>query len=138
MNAVKITVKAEISAPIETIWDYWNGPEHIEKWNAPSDDWHCPSAENDLRSGGKFRSTMAAKDGSMSFDFEGVYDEVIHLKKIAYTMSDGRQAVVQFVQTENLVYITITFDPEDMNPIEMQQGGWQAILDNFKNYTEAN
>lgn len=138
MNAVKITVKAEISAPIEKIWKYWNDPEHIQKWNAASDDWYCPSAENDLRPGGKFSSTMAAKDGSMRFDFEGVYDEVIHQKKIAYTMSDGRQAVVQFEQIENGVYITTTFDAEDMNPIEMQQGGWQAILDNFKHYTQTN
>ena len=138
MNAVKITIKADISAPIEKIWEYWSGPEHIKRWNYASNDWHCPSAENDLRSGGKFKSTMAAKDGSMSFDFEGVYDEVIHLKKIAYTMLDGRQAVVQFEQTKNLVCIITTFDAEDTNPIEMQEGGWQAILNNFKNYVETN
>src|SRR6187551_938291 len=134
----KITVENTVNAPVEKVWKLWSGPEHIVKWNSPSDDWHTPSAENDLRVGGKFSSRMEAKDGSMGFDFGGVYDDVKINELIAYTMGDGRKAKVIFTNQDNKTKVTITFDAETQNPIEMQRGGWQAILDNFKKYAEAN
>lgn len=133
-----ITVKATIKAPVEKVWKFWNEPEHITQWCAASDDWHAPKAESNLRTGGKFSTTMAAKDGSMSFDFAGVYDQVQEHKLIAYTMSDGRKVSVAFAANGNETNVTETFEAESINPIEMQRGGWQAILDNFKKYTEAN
>jgi uncharacterized protein YndB with AHSA1/START domain len=134
----KITVSATVNAPIDKVWDYWNEPEHITKWCQASPDWHAPYAENDPRTGGKFKTTMAAKDGSFSFDFEGVYDEVVKHESIAYGLEDGRSVEITFESHGDTTHITETFDPETQNPIEMQRGGWQAILDSFKNYTEAN
>jgi uncharacterized protein YndB with AHSA1/START domain len=138
METSKITVDATISAEPKKVWDYWTKPEHITKWNFASDDWHCPSAENDLRVGGKFKAKMEAKDGSFGFEFETVYDELIDQKKIAYTMGDGRKAITHFEKINGGTKVTTTFDAEKENPVEMQKGGWQAILNNFKKYTEAN
>lgn len=132
-----ITVEASINAPIKTVWECWTSPEHITKWNNASDDWHTPYAENDLRTGGKFKSIMAAKDGSMSFDFEGEYTLVEQNKAIEYVMSDGRKVEVSFEETPIGIYIIESFDPENINSEEMQQQGWQAILDNFKKYVES-
>lgn len=136
MNRTKITVEATIAAGTEKVWEYWNRPEHISKWNFASDDWHCPNAENDLRVGGKYYARMEARDGSMGFDFEAVYDEIDDQKKIAYTMSDGRQAVTDFDHLGNKTKVTTTFDAERENPVDMQKEGWQAILNNFKKYVE--
>jgi uncharacterized protein YndB with AHSA1/START domain len=133
-----ITIKATVNAPVEKVWKYWSASEHITKWCQASDDWHAPYAENDLQTGGKFKTTMAAKDRSMSFDFEGVYSNVKENKEITYSMSDGRKVSITFEADGNKTHITETFDPEDSNPIEMQRDGWQAILDNFKKYTETN
>jgi uncharacterized protein YndB with AHSA1/START domain len=133
-----ITVKTTVNAPVEKVWECWSAPEHITKWCQASNDWHAPNAENDLQTGGKFKTTMAAKDGSMSFDFEGVYSDVQPHKLIAYSMSDGRKVSITFDADGDKTHVTETFDPEDTNPIEMQRGGWQAILDNFKKYTEEN
>lgn len=108
------------------------------QWCQASDDWHAPRAENDLKTGGKFSTTMAAKDGSFSFDFGGVYDEVTEHKLIKYTMGDGRKVSVVFNAQGNATEVIETFEPESTNPEEMQRGGWQAILDNFKKYTEEN
>lgn len=132
----KITVNATIDAPIDKVWQLWTKPEHIMQWNNASDDWHTPFAENDLRTGGKFKSTMAAKDGSMSFDFEGNYTVVETHKKIEYKMEDGREVIITFEESDHHVTVTESFDPESMNPLEMQQAGWQAILDNFKKHVE--
>jgi uncharacterized protein YndB with AHSA1/START domain len=136
MQATKITVATTIAADIEKVWDYYTKPEHITRWNFADESWHCPASENDLRVGGKLKSRMEAKDGSFGFDFEAIYDEVIDQKRITYTIADGRQAITDFVALDGKTQVTINFDAESENPAEMQQAGWQAILNNFKKYTE--
>ena len=133
-----ITAENTINAPKEKVWEYWTKPEHIVHWNNASDDWHSPHAENDLRVGGSFVCRMEAKDGSFGFDFGGIYDAVTTNEFIAYTLGDGRKVKVTFSGNENATKVSESFEAESMNSIEMQQGGWQAILDNFKKYTEAN
>ncbi|CAN5137789.1 SRPBCC family protein [soil metagenome] len=135
-NFTKITVESTVNAPIEKVWNTWTSPEHITQWCFASPDWHAPRAENDIRTGGKFLTRMEAKDGSFGFDFEGVYDEVINHKRIAYGLGDGRQVEITFTGNGNQTKVVETFDAEGENPVEMQQAGWQAILDNFKNYAE--
>jgi uncharacterized protein YndB with AHSA1/START domain len=137
-GVTKITVETVVNAPVDKVWNSWNQPEHITKWCAASDDWHAPKAENDLKVGGKFATRMEAKDGSFGFDFGGVYDDVKTNELIEYTMGDGRKVVVNFTSNGNETKVVETFDAENTHPIEMQRGGWQAILDNFKKYTEAN
>src|SRR5690606_33705096 len=133
-----ITIETTINAPIEKVWACWTKPEHITKWNNASDDWHSPQAENDLRVGGKFITRMEAKDGSVGFDFGGTYDEVKEYELIAYTMDDNRKVKVTFSQhNDEETKVVETFDPEAENSIEMQRDGWQAILNNFKKYVEA-
>lgn len=138
MNANAITVTANVTAPIEKVWQYWTEPEHIMKWCSASEDWHVPTATNDAQTGGKFMTRMEAKDGSFGFDFEGVYTKVENQRQIDYGMADGRQVSIGFENHGDSTKITETFDPENQNSIEMQRGGWQAILDNFKKYTETN
>lgn len=137
-NKTAITVEATVKAPVTKVWDMWNKPQHITNWCYASDDWHAPHAENDLKIGGKLKTTMAAKDGSMSFDFEGVYTKVQENKLIEYTIADGRNVQVLFTSLGNETKVVETFEAEDTNPEEMQRSGWQAILDNFKKYVEEN
>jgi uncharacterized protein YndB with AHSA1/START domain len=136
-NTQRITVEATVNAPIENVWKCWTEPKHITQWNNASDDWHTPHAENDLRVGGKFLSRMESRDGSMGFDFIGTYQEVIEYKMISYTMEDGRKVEITFVSEDGkTTQFTETFDPENENTLELQKTGWQAILNNFKNYVE--
>ena len=131
-----ITVEATIKAPVEKVWEYYTKSEYITKWNNASPDWHTPRAENDLRVGGKFLSRMEAKDGRAGFDFWGIYDEVEANKLIKYTLGDGRKAEVLFNEDNTETKVIVSFEAENENSIEMQRGGWQAILDNFKKYVE--
>jgi len=136
-EATKVTVSATVNAPVEKVWQCWNTPADIMKWCSASEDWHTPKSENDLRVGGAFSSRMEAKDGSFGFDFGGIYDVVDEHKQISYTMGDGRKVDIHFANDGNATHIKETFDAESVNPVDMQQAGWQAILDNFKKYTEA-
>jgi uncharacterized protein YndB with AHSA1/START domain len=131
-----ITVTAKINAPIVKVWNCFTQAEHIVNWNFASNDWHCPNAENNLTVNGVFKYHMAAKDGSFGFDFWGTYTQIETHKTIAYTMGDGRKAVLHFSENDNQTEIIELFEPENQNPEEMQQFGWQAILNNFKNYVE--
>jgi len=131
-----ITVKTLVNAPVEKVWNLWSDPKHIVQWSTASDDWHTTHAENDLRVGGKFLSRMEAKDGSFGFDFSGRYDKVELHRQIDYTLDDERKVQISFASQDNGTMVTETFEAENENPVELQQTGWQAIMDNFKKYTE--
>ena len=138
MNSTKVTVQATINADRKKVWNYYTQPEHITKWNFADPSWHCPKAENDLRVGGKYSARMEAKDKSFGFNFEAIYKELVDGEKFTYVMPDEREASVTFNNKGNQTEVIVVFDAENENPIEMQKGGWQAILNNFKQYTEAN
>jgi uncharacterized protein YndB with AHSA1/START domain len=133
---MKITVETQVRADIEAVWSAYSNPDDITQWNSPSDDWHTPHSRVDLREGGTFRSRMEAKDGSMGFDFEGTYTRVVPQELIEYRMSDGREVTVTFDDQPDGVRVRVTFDAETENSPEMQQQGWQAILDCFGRYVE--
>lgn len=135
-NATTITVATTIAAPIENVWKLWTEPEHIKKWNNASDDWHTPKAQNDLRKGGKFLIRMESKDGKMGFDFSGVYDNVKTNELISYTLDDGRKVKITFTSVGNNTKVEEAFEAESENSIDMQESGWQSILNNFKKYAE--
>ncbi len=137
MTQEKITIRTTVSADKQKVWDYYTKPEHITKWNFADPSWHCPTATNDMRLGGRYVARMEAKDGSFGFDFDAVYTE-IHLGESFTYEFGGRFATVEFRETNGQTEVTVAFDPETENSIELQRNGWQAILDNFKKYTEAN
>lgn len=133
---MNITVQVNVHAPIERVWDAYTSPEDIVQWNAASDDWHTPAATVELRAGGKFCSRMEAKDGSMGFDFEGTYTNIVKHKLIEYEFGD-RTARVEFTENADGVKVKVTFESESTHTIEQQEQGWQAILNNFKRHVES-
>ena len=133
---MQITVETTVAAPVDRVWRAYTTPEAITQWNAASDDWHTPRATVDLRPGGAFNSRMEAKDGSMGFDFAGTYTDVVEHERLAYAFGD-RTAEVTFRPVPAGTAVRVSFDPESTHPHDMQRQGWQAILDNFKRYVEA-
>lgn len=133
-NKIVITVSATVTAPVEKVWKLWTAPRHIQQWNHASPDWYCPHAVNDLRGGGRFSYTMSARDGSLSFDFTGVYLQVMENKSIEYQIDDGRRVKVLFDTVGDNTVVTEHFEAEELHSAELQQAGWQAILTNFADY----
>lgn len=134
---MKITVETHVHAPVETVWNAWTQPENIVHWNAASPDWHCPSASNDLRVGGKFCYRMEARDGTAGFDFEGQYTVVEPHRRIAYNLGENREVIVEFRPVENGTTLHETFTAESEHPVELQRAGWQSILDHFRQHAES-
>jgi uncharacterized protein YndB with AHSA1/START domain len=137
MSLEKITVNATIVADKQKTWDYYTRPEHIVQWNFADPSWHCPAASNELETGGKYFARMEARDGSFGFDFEAVYQDIEPGAHFTYEFG-GRLATVTFKEEDGRTEVTVSFDPETENPIDLQRTGWQLILNNFKTYTEGN
>ena len=133
----KITISSQINAPISTVWDYWTSPHHVQEWNFASHEWHCPKATTTFLVGEEFHYIMAAKDGSVNFDFWGTFVKINQLQSIDIVLGDGRELSVLFEATPDGTNITEIFEPEEVNSLELQQMGWQTILNNFKQYVES-
>ena len=136
MAFTKIIIHTLVDADIRKAWDYYTKPEHIVNWNFASDDWCCPSAENDLRPGGKYTARMEAKDGSFGFDFAGIYKEVKEYQLLTYVLEDDRKVTTTFENMDGKTKVETTFDAEETNSLDLQKQGWSAILNNYKLYTE--
>lgn len=131
-----IIVTTEVNAPLRKVWEHWTNPRYIVKWNFASDDWCCPKAQNDLKVGGEFRSTMASKDKNFSFDFIGIYTKIEPMNQIDYKVEDGREVSIVFREEGNKVIVTESFEAESLNSREIQRHGWKAIMENFKKHVE--
>ncbi len=129
-------MNAAVKNDIETVWRAWTEPEHIVNWYFASDEWHCPAASNDFTQGGAFSYTLAAKDGSAKFDYDGSYAKIVDHELIEFSLNDGRLVTVSFTQLSEEVQIQESFEPDHQVSPEMQKMGWQAILNNFCIYTE--
>ncbi len=137
MSMEKITVKATVKAAKRKVWDYYTQPQHITQWNFADPSWHCPRATNDLKVGGRYVARMEARDGSFGFDFDATYTLVSAYDRLIYEFG-GRQAIITFNERDGQTDISVSFDPEQENSLELQRGGWQSILNNFVKYAEAN
>eukprot|EP01059_Diplonema_ambulator_P002589 TRINITY_DN121_c0_g1_i5.p1 TRINITY_DN121_c0_g1~~TRINITY_DN121_c0_g1_i5.p1 ORF type:complete len:424 (+),score=131.51 TRINITY_DN121_c0_g1_i5:73-1344(+) len=133
----KVTVEAEINAPLAAVWAAWTTPADIMAWNHANDEWCCPSAEVDLKVGGVYSSRMEAKDGSMGFDFKGVITAVKPESCLSFGLDDGRNVAIDFTDCGNgATKIVEVFDAEKENSVDLQRTGWQSILNSFKAYVE--
>lgn len=117
-------------SPLE-LWDRLVNPEKIMTWNFDSDDWHCPQAKNDLKVGGEFHYEMAAKDGSFSFDFWGVFTEIVPGAKLNFDLGDGRKVRINLIVKPYGTLIEERFEAEHQNDLHLQRTGWQNILRNL-------
>ncbi|MAL08478.1 MAG: activator of HSP90 ATPase [Maricaulis sp.] len=129
-----ITVTTRVEAIPQEAWTAFTSPGAITQWNFASPDWHCPSADVDLRVGGRHTARMEARDGSMGFDLTGTYDEVDPPHAVTLVLDDGRRARTTFEPDGEGTRVTTVFDPENTHSREMQHDGWQAILDSYAAY----
>ena len=136
MSFTKITIQATVFTDRKKAWTNYTEAKHITQWNFASEDWCCPAAVNDLVVGGKFSWRMEAKDGSFGFDLEGVFTEIVPLEKLKYVFMDQREAEISFSDLPEGTLVQLIFDAENENSLELQQDGWQSILNNFKSHTE--
>ncbi len=135
-DGVFLEVSATIAAPLDQVWEKWTQAAHVVNWNFAHQSWCCPRAQVDFCVGGTSSYRMEAKDGSMGFDLDATFTAIEDHKQILSVLADGRKVAVDFSMVDNQTEVIQRFEPEQENPLELQQGGWQAILNQFKSYCE--
>lgn len=132
-----IIITQIVDKKVDLVWIYYAQPKHVVNWNQASSDWHTVSATNDLKVGGRFNYRMEAKDGSFGFNFEGTYVDIVTHKAIHYILDDLRHVSITFEDLNDQTKVQVKFEAEQENDRSLQESGWQAILNSFKNYAES-
>ncbi|MGH8313668.1 MAG: SRPBCC family protein [Steroidobacterales bacterium] len=79
-----LTIVREYRNPPQQIWEAWTSAEALKRWMAPSAEFKTPTAEVDLRTGGRYHIVMIAPDG-VEHDVSGVYREILPLRRLVFT-----------------------------------------------------
>lgn len=130
----QITIDTHVPVPPDVAWHAFTSADAITQWNFASPEWCCPSAEVDVCEGGRHLARMEARDGSMGFDFAGIYTEVVPHSALTLRLDDGRNARTTFEPEGAGTRVQTVFDPDTTHPVEMQRDGWQAILNTYAAY----
>ena len=135
-DIVKIAVEVTVDVTPDRAWDFFTVESAVTQWNQASPDWHCPSAHIDLRVGGRHAARMEAKDGSFGFDYLGTYEEVNPPHSLTLRLEDRRLVRTTFEAFGTGTRVRTVFDAETANPADLQQQGWQSILDSYASFVE--
>ena len=137
-----LTIKRRFNAPPEKVFAAWTDPEKVQRWMGPGEV-KVLSAENDPRSGGRYRWLMKSPDGQ-KHDVGGVYREFVPNEKLVFTWAwkstPERDSLVTitFRSDGNGTVMTLTheqfFDDEAR---DRHQNGWNGAMDKLDKYLTA-
>jgi uncharacterized protein YndB with AHSA1/START domain len=145
MHAVaeRLVVKRTFKAPVEKLYAAWTDAEQMKRWFAPGK-MTVPTAEADVRVGGRYRVQMSGGDDCEFHTTGGVYREVIPNQRLVFTWqwegSDLETVVTLDFKSlsANETELTLThegFDGEATRDKHAQ--GWDGCLANLDNYVAA-
>jgi uncharacterized protein YndB with AHSA1/START domain len=93
MSPPELRLKRTFDAPREAVFEAWTSPEVMRRWLAAGRDWETPTAEVDLRKGGRIVVSMAEPAGGPVHTFEGTYLEVSPPERLVFTVDwQGQEA----------------------------------------------
>lgn len=96
--APSLSVVRLLEAPRAKVFKAWTDPRELRKWWGP-EGYSCPSAEVDLRVGGRYRLGFQSEGGD-PFHVGGVYREIVRPAKLVFSWkweggeSDSEETVV--------------------------------------------
>jgi uncharacterized protein YndB with AHSA1/START domain len=79
-----LSLRRTFKAPRERVFRAWTDPDELRKWWGP-EGYVTPSAEVDLRVGGKYRLGMRKLPDGDIFYLSGIYREVRPPERLVYT-----------------------------------------------------
>jgi uncharacterized protein YndB with AHSA1/START domain len=137
-----LTIKRRFNASAEKVFAAWTDPEKVKRWMGPGEV-KVLSAENDPRSGGRYRWLMKSPDGQ-EHDVGGVYREFIPNEKLVFTWTwkstPERDSLVTitFRSDGNGTVMTLTHEQFfDEEARDRHQNGWNGAMDKLDKYLTA-
>jgi len=132
-----ISVIVTINQSLDLVWETWNDETQMKHWAFTTPEYEVRNAKNDLKIGGGYSYEMVSKESDVAFQYAGTYTQIDLNQFISFVLNDGRKVDIEFSLIEDLVYLKLQFEPVLEQDLDVQQEGWQNILNNFKNYVES-
>lgn len=133
-----VRIERTFDAPAEDVFDAWTSEEVIRRWFRPASGWQEPSADVDLRVGGKIRVVMRDPDGE-PVGAGGEYTVIERPHRLAFTWTfdddPSNQQMIELEFTERNGVTTVLFVNSDISGQERrdaQYDGWSTCLDNME------
>jgi uncharacterized protein YndB with AHSA1/START domain/DNA-binding transcriptional ArsR family regulator len=133
-----VRIERTFDAPAEEVFDAWTSPQVLSRWFHSERDWSTPTAEVDLRIGGKVRVAMREPDGT-EHAMGGEFTLIDRPRRLAMTWTfdewPEQQQMVELEFTERdgrttVVLINTGVDTEQHR--DDQYGGWNGCLDRLE------
>jgi uncharacterized protein YndB with AHSA1/START domain len=133
-----VRIERTFDAPAEDVFDAWTSEEVIRRWFIPAAGWQEPSAEVELRVGGKIRVVMRDPDGE-PVEAGGEYTRIERPHRLAFTWTfdddPSNQQMIELEFTEREGVTTVLFVNSDISEKQRrdaQYDGWSTCFDNLK------
>jgi uncharacterized protein YndB with AHSA1/START domain len=140
----ELRVERRFDASPEAVFDAWTNPDVLRRWWAAGPDWVTPTAEVDLRAGGRYRLTMRDPSSDAAHTVGGEYVEVRRPDRLTYTwawepepggpdMGPPSRVTVDFLPDGAGTRVAITHSELVGDESRAQhEHGWNAVLDSLQ------
>jgi uncharacterized protein YndB with AHSA1/START domain len=133
-----VRIERTFDASAEDVFDAWTNEEVIKRWFRPASGWQEPSAEVDLRVGGKVRVVMRDPDGE-PVEAGGEYTLIERPNRLAFTWTfdddPSNQQMIELEFTERDGVTTVLFVNSDISEErrrDQQYDGWSTCFDEME------
>ena len=133
----ELRIERTFDASAEEVFDAWTSEEVLKRWFHSAPDWDTPTAEVDLRVGGRVRVAMREPDGT-EHAMGGEYTLIERPNRLALTWSfdenpGNQQAIeLEFIEREGrttVVLINSGISTEKRR--DEQDWGWNGCFDSL-------
>jgi uncharacterized protein YndB with AHSA1/START domain len=133
-----LRIERTFDAPVERVFEAWTSEEVLRRWLHGMPGWETPTAEVDLRVGGRIRIVMRDPSGGAESGATGEYRVVDPPHRLLFTwVWDDQPDQPQLIELEfserdgaTTVLMTNSSIPTDER-CESQQRGWNVCYDNL-------
>jgi uncharacterized protein YndB with AHSA1/START domain len=132
-------IERTFDAPVERVFEAWTSEEVLRRWLHGMPGWETPTAEVDLRVGGRIRIVMRDPTDGTEAGATGEYRVVEPTRRLVFTwVWDDQPDKPQLIELEfserdgrTTVLMTNSAIPTD-DRLESQERGWQFCYDNLE------
>jgi uncharacterized protein YndB with AHSA1/START domain len=134
-----LRIERDFDAPIEQVFDAWTSDEVMRRWLHCGRDWETPTAEVDLRVGGRIRIVMRDPDGDVH-GVHGEYQLIERPRRLVFTWTfdeypDNHQLIeLEFSERDGVTTVVMINSGIATEGLEgSQRTGWHLCYDELRN-----
>ena len=132
-----LEIERTFDAPAQAVFDAWTSEEVMRRWFHADPEWETPSAEVDLRVGGRLRVVMRDPKVGEDHGASGEYTVIDPPRRLAFTWlwddNPTRMLIeIDFEEADGATTVRFTHSGLwDEEAVRSHEGGWSRAFDNL-------